>query len=173
MNRSAIAIFARQLLVVALPLIVGSGVGTLAFFVQQQELLPAFFYPLLFPLLAGALAGYLTLWLVLQRHSCVTMPMVAALALAATFVVLATETGWAYRTYVRSARAAVHQSPLGQLAQSAEGGELFRPAPLSQFVAAQIERSRGWWWIDAAMLGSGTVIGGAIAASTRHKVSLT
>lgn len=140
-------------------------VGTLAFFIQQQGIVPAFFYPLLFPLIvggvAGALAGGLT---VAGGRRSGSRAGLFALAVACGAVVFAVETFWAYRTYTASAKAALEQNPLGRMVQAADA-EAFRPASPWRFIAVQMERSGGWWIIDGLLICAAAVAAALVVTS--------
>jgi hypothetical protein len=139
----------RRLVGLISSLVVGLVLGWLAFLVQQQDVLPAFLFPLIFPICVGAAAGIACFEL--NRRLRVTT--VGQICLTATLVGLAVVSGQtvsSYRSYVASRDQAIRQNPKAAAASLIV--DEFRPLPLSGFVAAQVRRSRGWWIADAALI---------------------
>jgi hypothetical protein len=145
-------------------------IGSLAFFLQQQGVVPAFFYPLLFPLLVGGLSGALVGLLVSPNNVRAKNWPLAMLALAAGLIVFTVETFWAYRTYVAAAKATLEQNPLGQMVQAANA-DAFKPASPWRFMHIQFERSGGWWLIDGLLVCVATVIAAIVVSSQMSRPS--
>lgn len=139
----------RRLTGLIVGLVIGFVVGWTAFLVQQQDVLPGFLFPLIFPICLGATVGFACFEL--NRRLGVTA--VGQICFAATLVGLAVVTGQAassYRSYAASRDHAIRQNPKA-VAASLIVDEL-KPLPFSGFVAAQVRRSRGWWIADAVLI---------------------
>jgi len=143
-------------------------VGTLAFSIQQQGVVPAFFYPLLFPLLVGGITGICVG--LLNSHDAVPAKRwrLVTTTFVAGVVVFAVETFWAYRTYVAAAKATLEQNPLGQMVQAANA-EAFSPASPWRFMRIQFERSGGWWLVDGLLVCVATVIAAMVVSSQTNR----
>jgi hypothetical protein len=108
--------------------------------------------------MVGSITGAIVGWLsVGGRGWSASRSGVIALALASGAVVFAIESAWAYRTYAAAANAALEQNPLGKMVQAADA-EAFRPATPWRFIAAQMDRSGGWWLVDGLLVCGATVV---------------
>jgi hypothetical protein len=128
-------------------LLAAAAIGWIAFQLQQQQVLPAFFFPLLFPLLTGAVVGAACAFLLRRAlPGTATMLLVAA---TGGLIAVAAETLTGYQYYLASVERQMHNHPMAALARGASDD--FAPATLARFVVIRMRGNSGWWIIDAML----------------------
>ena len=137
----------RRISWVGLSLIMAAILGWAAFQAVQQESLPRFLFPLLFPILLGSAVGggcvAAARLLRIQSRS------VLLVAVIGGGIEVAMETWCSYRAYVTTIDRQLESNPLAVQAKAAS--DEFRAASLSRFVQTRIRDSSGWWLIDAGL----------------------
>lgn len=147
----------------------GVAVAWVAFQMQQQGVMPRFFFPLLFPLLLGAVTGGLCVALV-RLTTPSPRPSTWLVACLAGMVVVASQATFSYRFYVAEIESQIGRNPMAAAARSAT--EDFAAAPIHRFIGAQIRRSHGWWLIDAALtVAASVVVAGWLGGAKPQAVS--
>jgi hypothetical protein len=142
-------------------------IGWVAFQLQQQEVLPRFFFPLIFPILVGAAMGgicaAMSQWLPAPRP--LFLPLIAFLA---GMAVVFAETWCSYRFYVTEIEDQIGRHPLAAAARGA--ADDFAAVSFCRFIAVQIERSNNWWLVDAGLtVGTSAVVGWLFRSSPNAK----
>ena len=138
-------------------------VGWVAFQLQQQENLPRFLFPLMYPLLVGAAAGGVCAAVMLTvTHSPQRIQILCAVFCGV--MVVASQAWFSYRVYVSVIEGQLARNAL--IAAARQSTDDFGAQPFHHFVGAQIRRSNGWWLADAVLtIGSCMAVGGLIGGN--------
>ncbi len=155
----------RQSAAIVLTLASALAAGWVAFQLQEQETLPRFFFPLIFPLLVGAVVGGLSAAVFRWLATATRYWPFAAAGLAGLTVVLS-QSWFSYRYYTADRERQIAGNPLATMAaQHADG---FGHVPMHRFIAAQIDRSGGWWLADAGLTVAASILSGWLWTSSFH-----
>ena len=145
-------------------------IGWIAFVVQQQNTLPAFLFPLIYPLFVGAFVGgacfAICHWL--ARPS---LRLVCLVACLSGCVAVLSQSWASYRAYAASINDAVSHNPKAALASVMT--DEFKPASPARFVKSQIQRSHGWWIVDAVLILLASIVTAVLACNLQSAKSPT
>jgi hypothetical protein len=124
------------------------GIGWIAFQVQQHEILPGFFFPLVFPLLLGGIVGAATMAVLrwLRPHTALRLVWTCLFGVAVVIV----QSWFSYRFYVEEIERQLSSHAIAVAARAANyeiGAQ-----PFHRFLITKIGNSGGWWIADAAIV---------------------